>query len=340
MTVSPASGKEIHPRLPWVEIARLLATLVVIMQHVPSMGFPPNQWLIGPALATFFLLAGYFSASGLDEQGAGTWAGRRLLVLLRPYLFWCAAYWLAAGMPLAPGCVFALPFPSSSLRLWPVLPVSAPVGRLPGMAQSVHVWGFCARRYAGVRRTGLSEPLGQHAPCRAWFHSFSLRGSCLGKLYGLFPDCGRLFFRIDCSGLPQLRNYCKSRQPRLVGKAGPVGFRQLFRVLFPYFCSDSPDGRRELFSLPMACLGVVVPGSRGLHDGAERLCIPQTLFPPFPRPDERGKMTFGTTDGKLRRECSMFTFMAPERRHPVSLSWVWHNSLGRQSSGLPLFSPE
>ena len=56
MTVSPASGKEIHPRLPWVEIARLLAPLVVIMQHVPSMGFPPNQWLIGPALATFFLL--------------------------------------------------------------------------------------------------------------------------------------------------------------------------------------------------------------------------------------------------------------------------------------------
>ena len=43
MTVSPASGKEIHPRLPWVEIARLLATLVVIMQHVPSMGFLPTN---------------------------------------------------------------------------------------------------------------------------------------------------------------------------------------------------------------------------------------------------------------------------------------------------------
>ena len=108
-----------------------------------------------------------------------------------------------------------------------------------------------------------------------------------------------------------------------------------------FFVYCSPDGRRELFSLPLACLGVVVPGSRGLHDGAERLRIPQTLFPLFPRPDERGKMTFGTMDGKLRRECSLsLTLMAPERRHPVSLSWVWHNSLGRQSSGLPLFSPE
>ena len=34
MTISPTSGKEIHPRLPWVEIARLLATLVVIMRCV------------------------------------------------------------------------------------------------------------------------------------------------------------------------------------------------------------------------------------------------------------------------------------------------------------------
>ena len=167
MTDSPASGKEIHPRLPWVEIARLLATLVVIMQHVPSMGFPPNQWLIGPALATFFLLAGYFSASGLDEQGAGTWAppagfAAALSFLVRGLLAggghasfpWFAGFRVWAGnmshadpnvVPerlddVYPGCVFALPFPSSSLRLWPVLPVSAPVGRLPGMAQSVHVW--------------------------------------------------------------------------------------------------------------------------------------------------------------------------------------------------------
>lgn len=74
----------------------------------------------------------------------------------------------------------------------------------------------------------------------------------------------------------------KAVSPGWSEKPGPVGVRQLFRVLFPYFCSDSPDGRRELFSLPMACLGVVVPGSRGLHDGAERLRIPQTLVSPVP----------------------------------------------------------
>lgn len=44
-----------------------------------------------------------------------------------------------------PGCVFALPFPSSSLRLWPVLPVSAPVGRLPGMASPYMFGDFAAR---------------------------------------------------------------------------------------------------------------------------------------------------------------------------------------------------
>lgn len=95
-------------RLPWVEIARLLATLCVIMQHVPSGGFPPNQWLIGPALATFFLLAGYFSASRLLGEGAGKWTAGRLMSLLRPYLFWCAAYWVLAGMPVSPGALSSI----------------------------------------------------------------------------------------------------------------------------------------------------------------------------------------------------------------------------------------
>lgn len=103
MAIPSASGAEIRPRLSWVETARLLATLCVIMQHVPSGGFPPNQWLIGPALATFFLLAGYFSASRLLGRGGGAWTAGRLMSLLRPYLFWCGAYWLLAGMPLSAG---------------------------------------------------------------------------------------------------------------------------------------------------------------------------------------------------------------------------------------------
>ena len=102
MTPSPTPSAASPVRLPWVEMARLLATLSVIMQHVPGGGFPPNQWLIGPALATFFLLAGYFSAARLRGQEAGTWTAGRLMSLLRPYVFWCAAYWLLAGMPVSP----------------------------------------------------------------------------------------------------------------------------------------------------------------------------------------------------------------------------------------------
>ena len=39
MTISPLSGTAVRPRLPWVETARLLATLVVVMQHVPFYAY-------------------------------------------------------------------------------------------------------------------------------------------------------------------------------------------------------------------------------------------------------------------------------------------------------------
>lgn len=90
-------------RLPWVEIARLLATLSVILQHVPAAGCPVNAWLIGPALAAFFLLAGYFSASRLGDGNSRSWLPRRLWFLLLPYLFWSVLYWLLMGMPLSDG---------------------------------------------------------------------------------------------------------------------------------------------------------------------------------------------------------------------------------------------
>lgn len=128
----------------------------------------------------------------------------------------------------------------------------------------------------------------------------------MGRLCGHFPDSGRLFFRIDCSVLTQLRDYCESRQPRLVGKADPVGVRQFFRILFPHFRADSPDGRRELFPLPMACLGVVVPGACGLHDGAERLRVSQEIFSARSRSGGCRQITTGKRKRPLRFQFHAF----------------------------------
>ncbi len=86
-------------RLPWVEIARLLATLSVILQHTPDSGAPFNGCLIGPALALFFTLAGYYSAAKQLGDGGVTWLAGRLKFLALPYVFWCGLYWLMAGMP-------------------------------------------------------------------------------------------------------------------------------------------------------------------------------------------------------------------------------------------------
>lgn len=98
----PSSSPVSSGRLPWVEIARMLATLSVITQHLPTRGFPPNQWIIGPALATFFILAGYFSATRIQGDRAGAWTLSRLKSLAIPYFFWCVTYWLLSGMPCSP----------------------------------------------------------------------------------------------------------------------------------------------------------------------------------------------------------------------------------------------
>ncbi len=91
----------VKPRLEWVECARVLATLSVIMQHSPGGGAPFNQWLIGPSLALFFLLAGYFSGPRLFGEGSLLRLGRRLKFLVLPYLFWNFLYWVLSGFPWA-----------------------------------------------------------------------------------------------------------------------------------------------------------------------------------------------------------------------------------------------
>ncbi len=91
----------VKPRLEWVECARVLATLSVIMQHSPGGGAPFNQWLIGPSLALFFLLAGYFSATQLFAEGGFQRLGKRLKFLALPYLFWNFLYWALSGFTWA-----------------------------------------------------------------------------------------------------------------------------------------------------------------------------------------------------------------------------------------------
>lgn len=79
-------------RLSYIEVARLIATLIVIMQHVPCGPWGANEWLIGPALALFFLLSGFFNAQKLAQLD-GVWLWGRMKGLMMPYLFWCFVYW-------------------------------------------------------------------------------------------------------------------------------------------------------------------------------------------------------------------------------------------------------
>lgn len=73
------------------------------MQHVPCDAFPPNRVLIGAALASFFILAGFFSADHLQGENAFRWARGRFVSLLVPYLFWSFLYWWVIGAPTDEG---------------------------------------------------------------------------------------------------------------------------------------------------------------------------------------------------------------------------------------------
>lgn len=97
------NGDHSPKRIASVETVRFLALLVVIMQHVPCGAFPPNRVLIGAALASFFMLAGFFSAPHLQGMKAFQWAGRRFICLLIPYVFWCFLYWGVIGAPMENG---------------------------------------------------------------------------------------------------------------------------------------------------------------------------------------------------------------------------------------------
>lgn len=93
-------------RILSVETVRFFALLIVVMQHVPCDVFPPNRALIGAALASFFILAGFFSARHLQGGNSFRWARERFVRLLIPYLFWSFLYWWVTGAPTDEGWLF------------------------------------------------------------------------------------------------------------------------------------------------------------------------------------------------------------------------------------------
>lgn len=75
--------------LNWVDGARVLAILSVILQHVPA----PCVWnapVLTSSLALFFILSGYFLSARLVQDGKTRWnyVRRRLLAFVKPYIVW------------------------------------------------------------------------------------------------------------------------------------------------------------------------------------------------------------------------------------------------------------
>ncbi|MEG2328046.1 MAG: acyltransferase [Akkermansia sp.] len=91
VTQSPAilTPQTTSKRLDWVDGARVLAMMSIILQHVGA----PCLWndpLLTSSLALFFILSGYFSARHLEAGGRPSlsYLKKRLCSLLRPYIVW------------------------------------------------------------------------------------------------------------------------------------------------------------------------------------------------------------------------------------------------------------
>lgn len=84
--VESRTGKK---HLDWVDGARVLAILSVILQHVP-VSCAWNAPVLTSSLALFFILSGYFLSSRLVEDSSIRWeyVRRRVLAFAKPYIVW------------------------------------------------------------------------------------------------------------------------------------------------------------------------------------------------------------------------------------------------------------
>ncbi len=146
--------------------------------------------------------------------------------------------------------------PYGAVRSGAVLSVSAPMDAFDGVARALSVWRFCAGNNAGAGGTGIPEILGTSAIERAWSGDPSRRrarmhGQCEGAAGAQF------LFRPDCGGNIQFGSHRATHEFRVGCSAGRMGRGELFCLLFPYFCADRADRRRDSFSRGVAGVGVV-----------------------------------------------------------------------------------
>jgi fucose 4-O-acetylase-like acetyltransferase len=88
----------IAPRLAFLDLARVLAMVLVLLAHSPVTGEPATspvvRWvkdvLVSGVVPLFFILSGYLAARRLNDPGsrAGEYARDKFRSLVIPFLFW------------------------------------------------------------------------------------------------------------------------------------------------------------------------------------------------------------------------------------------------------------
>ena len=94
MNNADLSRKSPRSRSAWIDMGRILATIMIVYYHLPSSLFRGHgpignaiDWLFANPLASlsfFFIFAGYFVGPGITVSRAAS----KTLTLLLPYLFW------------------------------------------------------------------------------------------------------------------------------------------------------------------------------------------------------------------------------------------------------------
>lgn len=186
-------------RCGWVETARVLATLSVILQHVPR-ACPANGAVLSASLALFFMLSGYFLSPRFSGGIAPGYLARRIGSLVIPYVFWSLLYalmaWIAdllvnSGSPFPPQGGIA-----ATLSSWLGIgsePLLMPMWFVRDLTIFTLLAGLLSRTgplrvpllaFAGLTALFLLNTPGGHQ----WPSPYMFGNFCFGLLLGSIPD--------------------------------------------------------------------------------------------------------------------------------------------------------